>query len=323
MPTTKSKIKKGKVTASVLNVRRDPSTRRKPIGRLKRGTRVQILDRAGNWYKVKSGDLEGYVSGDYVVVHDPSPVSGFLFERADLRTTPLEPPEEERIRFQPGFTSRQRTVGRTWNRQGGLIATLSDFTDIDTSAAVAVLCVESRGKGFGPDGRMIIRFENHIFYRKWGKNNRNQFNAHFRYSSQKAWRNHEFRSNKYGRWRGFHGQQALEWQVFEFAKNLNEPAALQSISMGGPQIMGFNHATIGYDSAIEMFDAFESDIRYHILGLFDFIRGTGTTSPMIQALQRNNFETFASHYNGPGQASHYGHLIASHFEDFNAMRPVT
>ena len=123
MPTTNSKIKtkKGKVTASVLNVRRDPSTNRKPIGKLKRGTNVQILDRAGNWYKIKSGQTEGYVSGDYVVVHDHKPVSGFLFERADLRATPLEPQEEERIGFQPGFTGRQKTVARTWNGQGGLI----------------------------------------------------------------------------------------------------------------------------------------------------------------------------------------------------------
>ena len=78
----------------------------------------------------------------------------------------------------------------------------------------------------------------------------------------------------------FHGNQNLEWQVFEFARNLNEPAAMRSISMGGPQIMGFNHSRIGYDSAREMFDTFQADIRYHVLGLFDFIKGSGTTSPL-------------------------------------------
>ena len=233
---------------------------------------------------------------------------------------PLEPPEDDRIGFQPGFTSQQKTAVRTWNRQGGLISTLSDVTDIDTSAAVAVLCVESRGRGFGSDGRMIIRFENHVFWRLWGKHNPDLFKAHFRYSSQKAWQNHEFRENPRGRWMGFHGNQNLEWQVFYYARKLNEPAAMRSISMGGPQIMGFNHSRIGYDSAGEMFDAFQSDIRYHILGLFDFIKGSGTTSPMIEALQRNNFESFASYYNGPGQAAQYGHLIANHFENFNDLR---
>jgi hypothetical protein len=137
MPATKSnkRAKKGRVTASVLNVRRDSSTKRNPIGKLKRGTSVEILDHTGNWYKIKSGNTEGYVSGDYVVVHDHSSVSGFLFERDDLRATPLEPPEEQRIGFQPGFNSRQKTVARTWNRQGGLISTLSDFTEIDTSGS--------------------------------------------------------------------------------------------------------------------------------------------------------------------------------------------
>ncbi len=322
MPTTNSKTmtKKGKVTASVLNVRRDPSTKRAPIGTLKRGTSVQILARRDNWYQIKFGNTKGFVSGDYVVVHDHSPVAGFLFERADLRATPLEPPEEKRLGFRPGFSGRQKTVVRTWNGQGGLISTLSDFTEIDTSAAVAVLCVESRGKGFGSDGRMIIRFENHVFRRQWGKYNQDVFNAHFQYSSQKAWQNHKFRENPRGRWMPFHGKQNLEWRVFEFARNLNEPAAMRSISMGGPQIMGFNHSRIGYDSAGEMFAAFQSDIRYHILGMFDFIKGSGTTSPMIEALQRNNFEAFASYYNGPGQAAHYGHLIANHFEDFNDLR---
>ncbi len=322
MPATKAKkrTKKGKVTASMLNVRPDPSTKRKPIAKLKRGATVQILERHGNWYKIKSGNTEGYVAGDYVVVHDHSPVSGFLFERSDLRATPLEPPEEERIGIRPAFSGRQKTVARTWNGQGGLISTLSDFTEIDTSAAVAVLCVESRGKGFGADGRMIIRFENHVFWRQWGKNNQDLFNTHFRYSPQKAWQNQEFREPPRGRWMPFHGKQNLEWRIFEFARNLNEPAAMRSISMGGPQIMGFNHSRIGYDSAREMFDAFQAHIRYHVLGLFDFIKGSGTTSPMIEALQRNNFESFASFYNGPGQAAHYGYLIANHFEDFNDLR---
>jgi len=321
MPTAKPKLKgkTGKVTASALNVRPDPSTKKAPIGQLKRGASVQILASMGNWYKITSGKLEGYVAGDYVVVQDHAPVSGFLFESADLRATPLEPPEEERIEIKPGFTSQQKTVGRTWNGQGGLISTLSDFTQIDTAAAVAVLCVESGGKGFGPDGRMIIRFENHVFWRQWGKYNQDLYNTHFRFSPEKAWQNHAFRETPRGKWIPFHGKQDLEWRVFEFARNLSSPAAMRSISMGGPQIMGFNHSRIGYDSAGEMFDAFQADIRYHVLGLFDFIKGAGTTSPMIEALQRNNFESFASYYNGPGQAARYGHLIGSHFEGFNGL----
>jgi uncharacterized protein YraI len=59
----------------VLNIRPDPSTKRAAIGKLKRGASVQILESIGNWYKIKSGNTEGYVSGDYVVVHKDSLVA--------------------------------------------------------------------------------------------------------------------------------------------------------------------------------------------------------------------------------------------------------
>ncbi len=322
MPATQAKFspKEGKVTASVLNVRADPSTRNAPLGQLERGAAVHILDRSGNWYKIKFGDGVGYVSGDYVVIDAPSSVGGFLFEHGDLRTVLLEPPAADLIELRPNFSSRQKTVARAWNLQGGLLAALCNLTEIVEGAAVSVLCVESGGKGFGSDNRMIIRFENHIFWGQWGKNHPEEFNAHFRYSSQKPWQNHAFRLNLHDPWIPFHGKQNLEWLVFDFARRLDEPAAMRSISMGGPQIMGFNHSRIGYDSARSMFDAFQSDIRYQILGLFDFIKGPGVTSPIVEALQRNNFESFASFYNGPGQAARYGHLIGSYFTDFNNLR---
>ena len=93
-----------------------------------------------------------------------------------------------------------------------------------------------------------------------------------------------------------------------------------SISMGLPQIMGFNYSAIGYDSVREMFDNFSNDVRFHILGLFDFIRGAGDTSHLLQALQTQDFEKFASHYNGPGQASKYGDWIEAKFETFNQIK---
>ena len=108
--------------------------------------------------------------------------------------------------------------------------------------------------------------------------------------------------------------------MFDFARELSAPAAMRSISMGLPQIMGFNYAAIGYDSVGEMFDNFSNDVRFHILGLFDFIRGAGNTSLMLQALQTQDFEKFASRYNGPGQAAKYGDWIEAKFEIFNQIK---
>jgi hypothetical protein len=310
----------GIVTASRLNVRPDPSARRPPVGQLKRGTRVTILARRNGWFKIKTGQIEGYVSGDYLTILDDRPAAGFLVEREDLKTGSLEPPATAKIHVKPDLSVRQRLVARTWNSHGGLLGTLSDVIGVEVAAAVAVLCVESSGRGFGPDGRMIIRFENHVFWRQWGKKNAAMFDAHFRFHPEKRWAHHQFREKKGGRWVRFHGNQGQEWRVFDFARALNEPAAMRSISMGGPQIMGFNHARIGYDSVREMFHAFQADIRYQILGLFDFLKGPGTSSPMVVALQRKNFEDFAARYNGPGQAAKYGDLVESHFEIYKSLR---
>lgn len=309
--------RKGVVTARQLNVRDGPSARKRRVGQLRRGTRVEILSEEGNWYRVRTGDVVGYVHGDFIAIQ--AGVTDYLYERDDLRNVALEPMEEDKIRVQRDFSSRQKIVGWTWNRYGGLLNPLSDIVAIDSACSVAVLTVESSGSGFGTDGRMIIRFESHIFWRQWGRNHQDTFNAHFRYDASRGWRGHKFRAKANGRWSDFHGKQSEEWRVFEFARRLNEAAALCSISMGAPQIMGFNFAAIGYESARDMYDNFQADMRYQIVGLFDFLRGAGTTSPMVQALQRKNFIDFAGRYNGPGQAAKYGAWIERDFEIFNAL----
>ena len=314
--------RKGIVTASRLNLRPDPSTRKAPIGQLKRGTSVEILQDIKGWYRIKTPRIEGFVHGDFLAIQDNNPASGFLFEREDLRTVPLEPAAAETIQVQSGFSPKQKVAARIWNRQGGLLKILSDIIEVEISAAVAVLCVESSGGGFGPDGRMVIRFENHVFWRQWGKSKEAKFDSHFRFDPEKAWKRHEFRQSATAKWTFFHGKQEQEWRVFTFASGLNKAAAMRSISMGGPQIMGFNHAQIGFESAKEMFHAFQSDVRDQVLGLFDFLKGPGTTSSMITALQRKQFDVFASHYNGPGQAAHYGELIQNYFELFNSLLPL-
>lgn len=303
----------GIVTASVLNVRPDPSTAQPPVGRLRRGREVRILGRAGSWYHVRAGDLDGFVHGDYVRIREAEPASGFLHERAELRAVPLAAPEGER-RATAGLGGSRLRAAQTWNRCGGLLRPLCDATGVEPAAATAVLLVESSGSGFR-DGRMIIRFENHVFRRQWGDSERQGFDAHFRFDASRPWQGHAFCAGD-GRWLDCHTSQDREWEVFAFARALSEPAALRSISMGAPQIMGFNAARIGYDSATEMFERFSEDERYHVLGMFDFVAGPGDTSPMLEALRQGRYEQFASHYNGPGQAARYGARLREAHEAF-------
>lgn len=303
----------GLVTASTLNVRPDPSTQNDPVGKLERGTQVEVLEQQGGWYRIRSGSLTGFVFGDFLTIREPQPVIGFLCVDPELCACPLEPARGEGIDPAAATGSVRRSVAETWNQYGGLLKVLSSTIDIDPAAAAAVLVVESGGKAF-VDGRMVIRFENHIFYDHWGKSNPTTFRNHFTFAPAKRWTEHKFRADRNAPFTSFHGNQSNEWRVFELARGLNESAAMRSISMGAPQIMGFNHAAIGYDSVQAMFNNFQSDVRFQILGMFDFIKGAGSTSRMVQALQRGQFEQFATRYNGPGQAPVYAAKIRSHFD---------
>jgi peptidoglycan LD-endopeptidase CwlK len=54
------------VTASALNLRHDPSTLRQPKKVLVRGTRVEVLEAAGEWLRVRVDGDEGFVHGEHV-----------------------------------------------------------------------------------------------------------------------------------------------------------------------------------------------------------------------------------------------------------------
>ena len=310
----------GLVTATSLNLRPSPSTAEPAITQLPRGDRLEILDRLGNWYRVRAAGGEGFVYADFVRLLDPTPVAGFLRDREDLRGIPLEPSPDRRLNAAAGLPPLQRVVSRAWNLQGGLVEAVGNVVEIPAAAAVAVLCVESGGQTSAPDGRMIIRFENHVFFQQWGKANPEPFHVHFYFDPEEPWRRHKFRERPAQDFADFHGDQSQEWRVLALARGLSEPAALRSISMGAPQIMGFNYARIGYDSVREMFEDFQSHPRFQILALFDFIKGPGATSPLLEALQRRRFDDFAALYNGPGQAAEYSARLQVHFEAFQGLR---
>lgn len=252
----------------------------------------------------------------------PIALPDFIRLRPELSDVPLAPPSELQIKLPAGATTDDKRAARTWNRFGWLLLTLADLFKLDPGAAVAVLAIESGGQGFGSDGRMIIRFENHVFFDRWGKYHPERFAAHFLYDNKQRWQKHQWRPQPGANWREFHNQQAEEWAVFEFACGLDNLAAKLSISMGAPQIMGFNYATLGYESVEQMFDDFGQSERIQILGLFDFICGPQANSRRLPALQSRAFDDFAALYNGPGQAAKYGALLRNVFEAFQRLKPA-
>lgn len=311
-------------TTTILNMRSGPGLAHAIIRELPLGTDVTILEADDVWFKVKQGGLTGYVHSGFLTLDNEKMADGFIdreggSEQPPLDQTPSSPAVEELIVISRNMTNAERSVAVTWNRFGGLFATLGAQLGIDPGVAVAVFVAESGGAGF-INGRMVIRFENHIFNSKWGKQNPEQFNRHFQFDPRMIWQGHKWRPNESSPWRGFHGNQDAEWEVFNFARTLSDTAAKLSISMGGPQIMGFNHHALGFESVHQMFDAFNSSEENQIIGFFDFVRGPGTDVRRITALKRRDFETFASLYNGPGQAATYASIIGALFETFERLR---
>ena len=100
---------------------------------------------------------------------------GFLRTQSDLFDIPIAPPASQRIDPGTAATTTHRVVADTWNRYGGLLGGLSERLETDPTVAVAVLAIEAGGRAFSADGRMIIRFENHIFFDQWGCKHRDAF----------------------------------------------------------------------------------------------------------------------------------------------------
>ena len=70
--TTKVQAATGKVTTETLNLRSKASTDSAVVQLLNMDDELEILSEEGNWYKVKVGDNEGYVSRDYVKIDKTS-----------------------------------------------------------------------------------------------------------------------------------------------------------------------------------------------------------------------------------------------------------
>lgn len=307
-----------------LNLRSGPTTQHAVLQILPNETTVTVLGELDDWLYVRALERTGYVSAAFILLHDlgapaPDPAGDFLRHRPELWESRLAPPAIESIRLNvERATWTERVVARTWNDFGALVTSLADTLRIDPAIAVAVLAVESGGRAFGTDGRMLLRFEAHIFFEEWGKLDPERFAQHFRFNLVHPWQDHQWRPAPDQAWRTYHGNQAAEWEVFTFARDrLSAAAAVRSISMGAPQIMGFNHATIGYGDAQAMFNAFANSAHAQVIGFFDFVNAAPTR---LTALREGDYLAFATSYNGSGQAPLYAALIQDAMQAFTRLR---
>jgi len=181
---------------------------------------------------------------------------------------------------------------------------------VDPLVLEAILAIESGGAGFGPDGRVKIRFEAHIFEAQI--DNAEVFAQSFRYGKP-AWTGQKMGIG--AAWLPIHtGAQATEWQAYNSATYIDPEAAAKSISMGAAQIMGFNHARIGYPSAQAMLQAFRNP-NVQVIGFLNFLL---SDAALWQAVRKHDWREIAARYNGAGNVDVYSKLLADKYDELKA-----
>ena len=177
---------------------------------------------------------------------------------------------------------------------------------VSVAAVAAVAEVESAGRGFLADGRPIVLYERHIFYRQAEALDSEQANG---------W------AAKYpnicNRRRGGYTGGAAEHHRLSTAKNLDVFWAQEACSWGMFQIMGFHWQTLGYNSVTAMVNAMSNDEGAQLDALVKFIK---TDKKLHQAMIGKQWATFARIYNGPAYKDNlYDIKLARTFEHFEAV----
>lgn len=138
----------------------------------------------------------------------------------------------------------------------------------------AFIDVESGGKGFdSATGKILIQFE-------------------------PAWMKKLAKYTPSGKWSVNKIEvQSKEWIAFNDAFSKNPTAAMQSTSIGLGQIMGFHYKSLGFKSVGDMWDFAKKGLREQVWMIAKFIQ---VTKGLAAALNRNDWHTVASIYNGSG-----------------------
>ena len=166
---------------------------------------------------------------------------------------------------------------------------------VDVPAFIALLAVESRTCGFLPDRRPVILFERHWF-RKF---TRGRFDA-----------SHPHLSNRQP---GGYGFGAAEYRRLEEAVRLDREAALKSASWGAGQVMGFNHAMVGWPDV----ESFVADMMAGEDAQLRAVAGFLRASDLVGPLNAHDWALVARRYNGPAYAKNrYDERLAGEHAKF-------
>ena len=177
------------------------------------------------------------------------------------------------------------------------IADAATAAGFEPRAVRAILKVETGGAGYDPaTGKLLIQFEPSWFRRKLPAAVLAGITK-----AQAAQQPTPEQATLLQRWQttqanGVEGQ-AREWVAFNAAFAIHPVAAMLSTSWGLPQMMGFNHAALGFGSVGGMVDAFKESEANQLRGMLAFIN---SKPALARAVKAKDWATVAYYYNGAG-----------------------
>lgn len=168
-----------------------------------------------------------------------------------------------------------------------LIVSSATYLGVEPCALKAVIAVETNGKAFLADGRPVILFEGHVF---WKALKDLGMDPHYLSATNPdiiypTW------TKKY--YIGGPG----EYTRFERASKINRGAAIAATSWGLFQIMGNNFKLCGCRTIEDFFEK-QATIEEHMQCAVEFLKHSGC----LPYLKDKNWSQFARKYNGPRYA---------------------
>ncbi|MBB1625177.1 N-acetylmuramidase family protein [Achromobacter sp. UMC71] len=180
---------------------------------------------------------------------------------------------------------------------------------VSVATIKAVNEVEANGPGFLPDGRPVILFERHVFYR--------QLEQHGIDAAPLALR----LPGIVNRTRGGYAGGAAEYRRLATATEISAPAALESASWGAFQVMGYHWQYLGYPSVDDFVACMRRSEGDHLEAFTRFV----LADPALhKALAARKWAAFARGYNGPAYADNlYDVKLARAYERHTQENKVT
>ncbi len=311
------------LTTSVVNLREGPGTLYPVLTIIPENARLEVLEDMGDWLDVQYRGVNGFVREAYVKfteLDDLEVGPAGLQKAQDSDAVQADEPVMSEGLQEPQVLPEQWLEGLVENARaqyGDLYEGLGKRYGIETAVVGAVVAVECGPRGIHSNGRVVLRFENHVFWQYWGRNNQDLFDRYFRFDPGARWQGHAFRTDPGGDWQELHaGSQEIEWQAYFLAADFNLTGARLSASLGAPQIMGFNYSLLEYDSVHAMFAAFHESEEAQLRGFFDLVHGGIYPSDGIAALRGKDFRAFARYYHGDRLTDKYAGMIEQAFRIF-------